>query len=87
MTMPRTPWLMTGVPISPLLVIAILIGAALFVLYRYSVLGRRILSAGANPRAAAMSGVPVGRVIIISHALSGLLAATAGMMAVAASRL
>ena len=38
------------------------------------VLGRRILAAGANPRAAAMSGVPVGRVIIISHALSGLLA-------------
>jgi ribose transport system permease protein len=72
-----------GLPISPLLIIAILIGAALFVLYRYSVLGRRILAAGANPRAAAMSGVPVGRVIIISHALSGLLAATAGMMVVA----
>jgi ribose transport system permease protein len=72
-----------ALPISPLLIIAIFIGAALFVLYRYSVLGRRILAAGANPRAAAMSGVPVGRVIIVSHALSGLLAATAGMMVVA----
>jgi ribose transport system permease protein len=69
--------------VSPLLVIAVLIGAVLFVLYRYSVLGRRILAAGANPRAAAMSGVPVGRVIIVSHALSGLLAAVAGMMVVA----
>ena len=46
------------------------------------VLGRRILAAGANPRAAAMSGVPVDRVIIISHVLSGLLAAIAGIMVV-----
>jgi len=69
--------------VSPLLVIALVIGAALFVLYRYSTLGRRILAAGANPRAAAMSGVPVNRVIVISHTLSGLLAAVAGMMVVA----
>jgi ribose transport system permease protein len=69
--------------LSPLLLIAVSIGAALFVLYRYSKLGRQILAAGANPRAAAMSGVPVGRVIIISHALSGFLAAAAGMMVVA----
>jgi ribose transport system permease protein len=69
--------------VSPLLVIALLIGAALFILYRYSALGRRILAAGANPRAAAMSGVPVGRVIVISHTLSGVLAAVAGMMVVA----
>ena len=55
----------------------------LFVLYRHSVLGRQILAAGANVRAAKMSGVPVDRVITISHALSGLLAATAGMMVVA----
>jgi ribose transport system permease protein len=64
-------------------VIALLIGAALFVLYRYSTLGRRILAAGANARAAAMSGVPVNRVIVISHTLSGLLAGVAGMMVVA----
>ena len=59
------------------------IGAALFVLYRYSTLGRQILAAGANPRAAAMSGVPVDRVIVISHALSGFLAACAALMVVA----
>jgi ribose transport system permease protein len=68
--------------VSPLLVIALVIGAVLFVLYRYSALGRRILAAGANPRAAAMSGVPVSRVIVVSHTLSGLLAAIAGMMVV-----
>ncbi len=69
--------------LSPLLVIAIAIGAVLVVLYRFTALGRQILAAGANPRAAAMSGVPVGRVIVISHVLSGLLAASAGLMVVA----
>jgi ribose transport system permease protein len=58
--------------VSPLLLIAMAICAVLF-----------ILAAGANSRAAEMSGVPVGRVVTISHALSGLLAATAGMMVVA----
>ena len=69
--------------VSPLLLIAVAICAVLFILYRYSALGRRILAAGANARAAAMSGVPVGRVVTISHALSGVLAAIAGMMVVA----
>ena len=69
--------------VSPLLLVAVALCAALFVLYRYTSLGRRVLAAGANSRAAEMSGVPVGRVVTISHALSGLLAATAGMMVVA----
>lgn len=72
-----------GTFLSPLLVVAVLIGAALFILYRYSTLGRQILAAGANPKAAAMSGVPVDRVIVFSHALSGLLAACAALMVVA----
>ena len=72
-----------GTFLSPLLVIAVAIGAALFILYRYTTLGRQILAAGANARAAAMSGVPVGRVIVISHALSGFLAACAALMVVA----
>ena len=53
-----------GTFLSPLLVIAVVIGAGLFVLYRYSTLGRQILAAGANARAAAMSGVPVDRVLV-----------------------
>lgn len=69
--------------LSPLLLIAAAICAVLFVLYRYSSLGRRILAAGANARAAEMSGVSVGRVVTISHVLSGLLAAVAGLMVVA----
>ena len=69
--------------VSPLLLIAVAVCAVLFVLYRYSSLGRCILAAGANARAAEMSGVPVGRVVTISHVLSGVLAAVAGMMVVA----
>lgn len=68
--------------LSPLLLIAVALCAALFILYRYSSLGRSILAAGANARAAEMSGVPVGRVVTISHVLSGALAAVAGLMLV-----
>lgn len=68
--------------VSPLLAIALAIGAALLILFRYTALGREILAAGANPRAAELSGVPVGRAIIIAHTLSGLLAAAAGLMLV-----
>jgi ribose transport system permease protein len=66
--------------VSPLLLIAIAIGLCLIVLFRFTALGREILAAGANARAAELSGVPVGRVIIIAHTLSGLLAASAGLM-------
>jgi len=68
--------------ISPMLVIALAIGAALIVLFRYTALGREILAAGANPRAAELSGVPVGRAIIVAHTLSGLLAGSAGLLLV-----
>ncbi|ODT66460.1 MAG: ABC transporter permease [Pelagibacterium sp. SCN 63-23] len=67
-----------GIP--SLMLVAMLIGAGLFVLYRYTLLGREILATGANARAAEMSGVPVGRAIVFSHALSGALAAAAGIM-------
>jgi ribose transport system permease protein len=66
--------------VSPLLIIALSIGAALVVLFRFTALGREILAAGANARAAELSGVPVGRAITIAHTLSGLLAAAAGLM-------
>jgi ribose transport system permease protein len=66
--------------VSPLLLIALAIGALLLVLFRYTALGREILASGANARTAELSGVPVGRVTVTVHALSGLLAASAGLM-------
>jgi ribose transport system permease protein len=72
----RTRWDL----VSPLLLVTLLIGGALIVLFRWTALGREILAAGANARAAEVSGVPVGRAIVIAHTLSGLLAASAGLM-------
>ena len=68
--------------VSPLLAISLGIGLALLILFRYTALGREILAAGANARAAELSGVRVGRAIIVAHTLSGLLASAAGLMLV-----
>ena len=68
---------------SALLVVTLAVGASLFVLFKYSLLGRQILAAGANPVAAKLSGTPVDRVIVIAHVLSGLCAGVAGVMVTA----
>src|ERR1700733_3486855 len=69
--------------VSPMLAMAMAIGVALIIFYRYSVIGRQSLATGANQRAAEMSGVPVGRRVIAAHALSGVLAGVAGLLTVA----
>ena len=68
--------------ISPLFVIALAATAAIALLYRGSIVGRRMLATGANERAARLSGVSVDRVVQFTHALSGLLAGLAGIMLV-----
>ncbi len=45
--------------------------------------GRHLLAVGGNQQAAALSGVGVGRIIVLAHVASGGLAAMAGMLAVA----
>jgi ribose transport system permease protein len=60
--------------------VALAIGGLLYILFAHSVLGRQILSVGANSRAAEMSGIPVSRVIVYVHVLSGVLAAAAALM-------
>jgi ribose transport system permease protein len=69
--------------ISPLLLISVAMCVALAVFYRLTTLGRQMLAAGANPRAAELSGILTGRVIIACHVLTGLLAAIAGLMVTA----
>ena len=66
--------------LSPLLVATLAIGIALLYLYRFTATGRAILAAGANPRAAELSGLPVERLFVLGHTLSGVLAAIAGIM-------
>ncbi len=46
-------------------------------------LGRYILAVGGNEHAAALSGISVPRTVISAHAISGFLAAMAGIMLVA----
>lgn len=66
--------------LSPLLLISIAVALALSYLYRLTAVGRRMLAAGAKPMAAELSGIRVGRTIILCHVLSGVLAAIAAEM-------
>jgi len=63
-----------------LAIVALVIGAALYVFFQHTVLGRQVLAVGANARTAEMSGVPVDRIIVFTHTLSGVLAAAAAIM-------
>jgi ribose transport system permease protein len=63
--------------------ITVVVIALLALLFHRMVLGRQILAVGGNESAARMTGVPVDRVIIWAHVLSGLLAATAGLLTMA----
>jgi len=66
--------------LSPMLVVSVGIGAVIAIMLRWTDLGREILASGANSRAATLSGVRVGNRIITVHALSGILAAIAGIV-------
>ncbi len=68
--------------VSALLFLAAGVGVALILLYRYTLLGRQMLAAGAKAAAAELSGIRVGRIYTICHALSGVLAAIAALMVV-----
>ena len=69
--------------VSPLILVTLGVALLLFYLYRFTALGREMLAAGARPEAAALSGIRVGRVIILCHMLSGVLAGVAALMLVA----
>ncbi len=69
--------------LSPLLLLTFVVALALAWLYRFTVTGREMLAAGANPAAAELSGIRVGRAVILCHMLSGLLAGIAALMLVA----
>ena len=62
---------------------AVALAVALWALMKYTVLGFDIRALGANPRAAAFSGVPVTRTVVMVALLSGGLAGLAGAIEVA----
>lgn len=67
---------------SPMLLTSIVVGVLLWAAFKFTRLGREILAAGANPKAAELSGIKVDRMVTYAHALSGLLAVLAGLMLV-----
>lgn len=68
------PWLMV-----PMMVCSV----AMWYLFNRMRIGRHILAMGSNPQAAELSGIDPKATIIWAHAISGLLAAIAGLMLVA----
>jgi ribose transport system permease protein len=72
--------LRVGGLVSILLILTLVVCAGLSIFYRYTVLGRQMLATGANRRAAELSGIRTGHVIISCHMLTGGLAALAGLM-------
>jgi ribose transport system permease protein len=71
-----------GTYFSPLLLVTLAVALALAWLYRFTVTGREMLAAGASPAAAELSGINVGRAIVLCHMLSGFLAGMAALMLV-----
>ncbi|MFI5494449.1 ABC transporter permease [Actinoplanes sp. NPDC051859] len=70
-----------GIPVL-VWIAALLVGVIAFVVRR-TVLGRRLLAIGGNRAATTLAGVPVTRVLITVYVLCAVLAALAGLLAVA----
>lgn len=70
-------------PIPSMAVVTVLLTLALSFFLVRVVSGRQILAVGGNRRAAELSGLPIGRSIVMAHAISALLAAVAGTLLMA----
>ena len=69
-----------GIPLPVLGWLAALVPVALWL--RYSVYGRYLDAVGANPKAAALSGIPYLRVIFLAHVSSALISVGCGFILV-----
>jgi ribose transport system permease protein len=66
------------VPLADLIVGAVFV--VVIVLLTRTVFGRRLYAAGANPRAARLTGIRVERIIVIAYIICGALAAAGGLL-------
>ncbi|HHU90475.1 MAG TPA: ABC transporter permease [Clostridiaceae bacterium] len=66
--------------IPVMIIIAVVVSVLLWYLFKYASFGRQILAVGSNQRAAELSGVDVGRVMIFKHIFSAVIAAVAGIL-------
>jgi ribose/xylose/arabinose/galactoside ABC-type transport system permease subunit len=67
-----------GIPVPALVALALV--AATYVLLEWSRFGRHLYATGGNPRAAELSGVRTGRVIVLSFVLSSVMAVLTGLL-------
>ena len=65
------------------MIVPIIVTALLAIFLNRTVKGRHLLAVGGNSNAADLSGISVSRTIMLAHGLSGLIAAIAGVLAVA----
>lgn len=70
-----------GIP-SPVWIFVVVTLVAAFAA-RYTTFGRRLYAIGGNQEAARLSGLPVGRDLLLTYTLSGTLAGLAGLLAAA----
>jgi ribose/xylose/arabinose/galactoside ABC-type transport system permease subunit len=69
-------------PVPSALIIFAAAAAVVSIVLVRTTLGRRIFAVGGNPRAAALNGISVDRITILSYVVCGLLAAVAGIVLV-----
>jgi ribose transport system permease protein len=67
-----------GVPY--LFLFAVLVLIVLGYIFKFRVVGRRILATGGNLEAARLSGIRTDNIVFLAHTLSGVFAATAGLL-------
>jgi ribose/xylose/arabinose/galactoside ABC-type transport system permease subunit len=68
------------------MIVAVVLALIVSFLVRRSAFGYRVLAIGGNRRASVLAGLPVKRTLIAVYALSGTLAAVAGVIATARLR-
>jgi ribose transport system permease protein len=64
-------------------VVAIVLTVAVAAVVRRTTFGRRLVAIGGNRTASELSGLPVKRILLLVYVASGLLAASAGILATA----
>jgi ribose transport system permease protein len=67
-----------GLPITGFYVLALAI--VMWIILEYTPIGRYVYAIGANPKAAALNGIPVRRFVIAAFIVSGTLSAIAGVL-------
>lgn len=82
----RLPRIVDGLRLHWGFALALIAAVAVWLLQTRTTLGFAMRAVGANPRAAAFAGIPVGRVVIWTALISGGLAALAGFSEVAGLR-